>query len=121
MGLGGSRRVAGSFAVGRFAGGGCGCQRLYVWTNAPQDRTNAAAVLDVGTNYDWMAEAKSPGRYWFAVSAIAGGVESDLSNVLPVIVPESPTNLSVVAVETSATISGPWTSNLFIRLKPIQP
>lgn len=95
-------------------------QRLYVWTNNPANGANPASVFSIGTTNQWQVTFLQPGVYWFAVSCVASNVESDLSNILPVMVPYSPTNLATVAVESSVTITGPWTTNIFLKLKPLQ-
>ena len=94
--------------------------RLYVWTNDVADVSAPAAVLDLGTNLDWRLDWLTPGRYWLATTALASNAESAVSAVLPIIVPEAPTNGPLVAVESAVELTGPWLTNVFLRLTPIK-
>ena len=83
--------------------------RVYGHTNT-LTLTNASESplkFDTGTNLNCeVLSVVATGRWYFAASAISDGVESELSNVLPVDFPASPSNLMTVAVEHALTVDG---------------
>ena len=94
---------------------------LYVSTNSlPQGITNALR-LSVGTNLTASATFTNTATVNFAVTAQAGGLESDLSNILIAQVPAAPANMRTVALQYSTVLTGPFTNAMFLSLKIISP
>lgn len=94
---------------------------LYVSTNAITV-TNAqpvAARISVGTNLTSAVEFLRAGRWHFAATAQAEGVESEYSNELIVQVPEPATNLRTLVIEYTLDLTGStnWSQLGFLRLK----
>lgn len=80
--------------------------------------TNTVSVASI-TNLTVGVYDISSGNWTFWVTARAGLIESIPSNLLPVLVPNSPSGLKTVVLQYSATISGPWSSNIFLKLMPL--
>ena len=80
---------------------------LYAHTNTLASTNLAAAVVrqKVGTNLTATIEDIKPGRWWFAATAVGGGVESQPSNILIVDVPQPPPNMRTIVVQYSGTLT----------------
>ena len=93
---------------------------IYGSTNAnfATNLSVAPLKISVGTNTSLLVEASKPGRYYFTATAVAGGIQSTNSNVLPVLVPEPPANLFTVAVLWGAEVGAVTNQALFLKLWP---
>lgn len=92
---------------------------LYAHTNLLTATNLASAVVKVncGTNLSASIEDLHPPSQWYlAATAAAGGVQSDLSNVLIVQVPVTPPNARVVAIQYGITLSN-FVDAGFFRLR----
>jgi hypothetical protein len=77
---------------------------LYAQTNLVS-KTNYSVRQSVGTNQTATVQDIAPGRWWFAATAVAGGAESDLSNVVLAEVPVPPPNMRTVVVQYGGTLT----------------
>lgn len=91
---------------------------LYAHTNAlvMTNLSTASVRVPVGTNLTATCVWLKPGRYWFTVTAMRDGVESDPSNVVTVEAPEPPENMRTLVIQYSGTISN-WTDVGFFKLR----
>lgn len=80
---------------------------IYAHTNAitQETYTNAVVRINVGTNLTATVEDPSPARWWFTVTAMRDGLESDISNVIEVEVPAPPSGMRTVIVQYSGTLT----------------
>lgn len=80
---------------------------LYAATNALTTTNLASALVKqpVGTNLTATIEDLKPGRWWFAATCQAEGVESGPSNVLLVDVPQPPAAMRTIVVQYSGTLT----------------
>jgi len=81
---------------------------LYFSTNVLNNvtRTNSSTIrLNAGTNLTGFVSGIIPDQWQFGVTAMKDGIESDLSNLLLVEVPEPPKNLRIIALQFSGTLS----------------
>jgi hypothetical protein len=94
---------------------------VYATTNTLIEATKAAAQVRVntGTNLTFVVDGIQPGQVWsFGVTAMADGVESDLSNVIIVQMPAAPTNLRTLIIQHADTLDNAgWKDVGFFRLK----
>jgi hypothetical protein len=77
---------------------------LYAQTNLVS-KTNYCVKLSVGTNLTATVQDPVPGRWWFAATAVAGGLESDLSNVVIAEIPPAPPNMRTIFVQYGGTLT----------------
>jgi hypothetical protein len=77
---------------------------LYAHSNLVA-KTNYSVRLSVGTNLTATVQDTVPGRWWFAATAVAGGLESDLSAMLIAEVPVPPANMRTVVVQYGGTLT----------------
>ena len=77
---------------------------LYAQTNLVS-RTNYCVRQTVGTNLTATVQELVPGRWWFAATAVAGGLESDLSAMVIAEVPLPPPNMRTVYVQYGGTLT----------------
>lgn len=95
--------------------------KLYISTNELSDATLGTNTLslDVGTNLTVTLTNLPVGKYWLAASDYdSNGVESTLSNVLQVEVPEPPNNLRTLVLQASFDLTSTnWQDLGFLRLK----
>jgi len=92
---------------------------LYASTNAltTANRTNAAVRMNCGTNTTALLEGLPANTTWnLGVSDQAGGVQSDLSNILIVQVPAAPAALRTVAIQYGITLTN-FADAGFFRLR----
>lgn len=61
--------------------------RLYAGTNVTGGIINGLTNAYTGTNISVTLTNIAPGTWYFATTAVQGGIESDFSNVLPYFVP----------------------------------
>ncbi len=96
---------------------------LYATTNSTLTETNmskAQVIIDCGTNLQVVAAGMAtPGTWRFGATAKVGGVQSDLSNILILSVPQAPSSMRTVALQYSGNLEGLGTNptSLFFRLK----
>ena len=80
--------------------------------------TNTIAYSGI-TNTNIAVYGALNGRWSFVATAKSGGIESLPSNTLILNVPAEPSGVNYVAVTTAIDVNGPFTTNLFIRLVPV--
>lgn len=80
---------------------------FYAHTNSltATNLASAAVRLNAGTNLTARVERLAAGRWWFVVTAVGEGMESDPSNTVTVEVPEPPKNMRTVILQFSGTLS----------------
>lgn len=64
-----------------------------------------AARLNVGTNLTATIQNIRTGSWWFTVTAMSNGLESDCSNIINVNVPVAPQNLRTIVIQYDGTLS----------------
>lgn len=96
---------------------------LYATTDGTLTKTNMSqskVIVDCGTNLTVKASGMTtPGTWRFGVTAKIGGVQSDLSNILILTVPDLPQNFRTVALQYAGTLDGLGTNpqTFFMRVK----
>ena len=96
---------------------------LYGQTNGfdanPTNLHSSPLVMDLGTNTEVSFIVTNSAKWWFAVTAHdPNGLESDVSNILPVYFSPPPTNLMVLVPQYIATLVGTnWQDIGFFRVR----
>ena len=94
---------------------------LYGTTNSFLHPTNSQVKLHLGTNQQVTVYSMTHGNWLVGVSAVANGVEGILSNIVPIKVPEPPTNTVTVFVQYSQELTNGWTDQGYWRVKIGKP
>ena len=93
---------------------------LYGQTNNfdPLCLADSPLKLNLGTNTQASFYTTNSAAWWFAVTAYSNGLESDVSNILPVNFPPMPATLAVLVPQYIQTLSATnWQDLGFFRVK----
>jgi hypothetical protein len=97
---------------------------IYIATNsftASTIHSQTFTNFSLGTNTAVSFAFTQPQSYWFAFTAVAGGVESAPSPVSTIVVPQGITNVYSVAVQAAYMLpTTNWTTigQIYLQLKP---